>query len=72
MYIKNMGIDLGSQYAADLGFDGMEVYVDEASSTVVTDIDDSPGTGGKKKKKKRKKKQKTLDGDGDEGDDDHE
>ena len=72
MYIQNMGIDLGSKYAAELGFASLEVYVDETSTNVVTDIDENPGTGGctgKKKKKKRKKKHKNLSDDCDEGND---
>jgi hypothetical protein len=75
MYIKNMGIDLGSKYSSDLGFDGIEVFIDEmvvvSSSTTMTTVAVSGG-GGKKKKKKRKKKGKSIDssGDGEDGDED--
>jgi len=47
LFFKQIGIDLGSRYAAQLGFDSIDAY-----------HDDSPGAeaANKKKKKRRKKK----------------
>lgn len=60
---SGLGIDLGSRYASQLGFEGIEEY-DPHSSSSSADIvkstssaDDSTGSK-KKKKKKRKKKDK--------------
>ena len=55
-FSKPIGIDLGSRYAAQLGFDGVEVYHDEPL-TVDAAL--------KKKKKKRKKKKKGEESEGD-------
>ena len=58
---KPIGIDLGSRYAAQLGFDGIEAHHDEpvAADAAI-----------KKKKKKRKKKKKGGEGKDDEDTDD--
>ena len=54
MFSKEIEIDLGSRFAAQLGFGGIEPFKPDATSPEST-----PGAGGgKKKKKKRKKKRK--------------
>ena len=55
---KQIGIDLGSRYSAQLGFDGIKVYHDEP---IVSD------SGPKKKRKKKKRKKKV--GEPDDADD---
>ena len=54
-------IDLGSPYAVELGFDGIEPYNEEAAAaTAKANTESTEAEGGppskKKKKKKRKKK----------------
>jgi hypothetical protein len=55
LFFKQIGIDLGSRYAAQLGFDGIEAYHDESLGAETAN----------KKKKKRKKKKKGHGGDED-------
>jgi hypothetical protein len=54
MFFKQIGIDLGSRFAAQLGFDGIEAHVEDPN---VVEAAAAAG-GGKKKKKRRKKKKK--------------
>jgi hypothetical protein len=56
---KSIGIDLGSRYASQLGFDGIRLFEeDEVSGPVPAE---SSATVMKKKKKKKRKKKKDLD-----------
>jgi hypothetical protein len=57
MFFKQIGIDLGSRFAVQLGFDGIEAHVEDPNAVEVT--------ASKKKKKKRKKKKKGGAGGGD-------
>jgi hypothetical protein len=67
---KSTGIDLGSRYASQLGFDGIRLYVeDDASAPVPTE---SSATGSKKKKKKKRKKKKDSEKKDNDVDDDDE
>ena len=56
MFFKQIGIDLGSQYAIQLGFGGIEPYKDDPAVDDAGKPGAGGGGGGKKKKKKRKKK----------------
>jgi hypothetical protein len=70
--IKSTGIDLGSRYASQLGFDGIRLFEEDEGSAPVPP--ESSATGSKKKKKKKHKKKKgsekkEADVDDEEGDD---
>lgn len=71
--IKSAGIDLGSRYASQLGFDGIRLYVEDDASAPVPTESSATGLKKKNKKKKRKKKKdsekKDNDVDDEEGDD---
>ena len=54
LFFKQIGIDLGSRYAAQLGFGGIEAHHDDALGAEAAN---------KKKKKKRRKKKKDDGGD---------
>lgn len=56
--IASMGIDLGSRYAAQLGFEGLKPFdADSGPTSILIDAPPSPNSK-KKKKKRRKKKEK--------------
>lgn len=60
--ITSLGIDIGSRYASQLGFEGMEAYqTDSSPKIVLLDAPASPGAKKKKKKNRRKKKEKQQD-----------
>jgi hypothetical protein len=67
-FSKSTGIDLGTRYASQLGFDGIKLYEEDDASVPA----EPAATSSNKKKKKRKKKKggekKEADVD-DEGDD---
>ena len=57
--MSGLGLDLGSRYASQLGFEGMKAYdSDSTSSSAEIVKSSSSDSGGKKKKKKRKNKKK--------------
>lgn len=49
IFFKQIGIDLGSRFAAQLGFDGIEAHVEDPAAA---------GESAKKKKKKKPRKKK--------------
>lgn len=51
-FSKSAGIDLGTRYASQLGFDGIKLYEEDDASAPA----EPTATGSNKKKKKRKKK----------------
>lgn len=51
IFFKQIGIDLGSRFAAQLGFDGVEAHIEDPNAVEATATK-------KKKKKNRKKKKK--------------
>ena len=59
--ITALGIDLGSRYASQLGFEGMTVYEADSPSPPLVLIEPSPPTSKKKKKKRRNKKKEKQD-----------
>lgn len=59
MSITGLGIDLGSRYASQLGFDGVKAHEGDSAPSIV--LIEASSTGSKKKKKRRKKKEKHAD-----------
>lgn len=58
--ITSLGIDLGSRFASQLGFEGVKPFEDGPTSVLIetTTSPPSPTNSKKKKKKRRKKKEK--------------
>jgi hypothetical protein len=56
---SGLGLDLGSRYASQLGFEGMKAYDSDPTSSdiavLVKSSSSDSGSGGKKKKKRKKK-----------------
>jgi hypothetical protein len=61
MFSKEIEINLGSRFAAQLGFGGIEPFKPDPTSPEST-----PGAGGGKKKKKKRKKRRKDSGQGEE------
>jgi len=53
-----MGIDVGSRFASQLGFEGLKAYDDDSTTPAVPSETPSSPTSKKKKKKRHKKKEK--------------
>lgn len=56
--VESINIDLGSQYATEMGFGGIDVYDDLNDEVLEDDIVESNGSPSNKKKKKKKPKKK--------------
>jgi hypothetical protein len=56
--VESINIDLGSQYATEMGFGGVDIHDDLNDEVLHDDIAETVGSPSNKKKKKKKPKKK--------------